>query len=113
MRPAGSWFNPQPASVKLVVEAGQVPKGSRTYTMPLVGLVIPETGSNAPGATERVVAGSSTVPTGIKRPRASARAALEALEETNSERLVKPLLRCNAVGTAIPDCVLPCTCRKP
>jgi len=49
---AGSIFRLQPATSKLVVLAGQVPKGSRTK----------------PPATARVVAGSRMVPVGMVLP---------------------------------------------
>src|SRR5579862_1995879 len=65
-RPAGMIFRPQAASVKLVVDGAHVPNGSRTNPVAVAGK--PETGSTTPAVTARVVAGSSTVPTGINRP---------------------------------------------
>ena len=75
-RPAGIKFKPHAARVNDVVDGAQVPNGSRTKPVAVAGK--PETGSTTPVVTARVVAGSKTVPTGIKRPRSSVRGADEA-----------------------------------
>src|SRR5215469_5271921 len=83
--------------------------GSRTY--PVLCAVRPETGSTDPAVTERVEAGSRTVPIGMVLPRASVLGVEDTFAASKSVRFENPLFRSNRVGTVTLPVVLPCTRR--